>query len=368
MLLAATFLLFCCPIVPLAKGTDDDEFPSSVSNNSAVTWDYYIPPEYYEINPTDAEFEAAESPTYDGTSEIIQGAILESYDINIYHYEAPHSGYYEIYTTAIPGIVGLFDTVGAVFEEQNFLGFTTNYEQIAYDDNGSSQITQDEFDYNFRIVVELDKYEDYYICVRSYGPEIDPYTLHIKPNLDTKISAGGGIWTDNDSETSLMYITKEQALFAYILSMDGVVYDLQLTLEDGTPFTFEHMAETYETNPNLALETANFMLETLFGVVAPELALTMAILDFTLSLISNWIDPPEEEESLAEIIYENCDVTCIATVVPSVGIVATFTIEHGLLVEITSNNFLFDSDTEYEYSPYDSTTLYGKEYHYGTWH
>ena len=107
------------------------------------------------IQPTDEQFEAAEDEAeYSATSLSFNISISQSYQMYIYHYEAPASGYYAIYTT------GSLDTVGAIFEEQNTL-WITDYELVEQNDDGC-KIDNIR---NCSMVVYLDKNENYYICV-----------------------------------------------------------------------------------------------------------------------------------------------------------------------------------------------------------
>jgi hypothetical protein len=252
--------------------------------------------------------------------------------------------------------------------------FAHCYTRIAYDDDGGSLVTQDEYDYNFRMIAELSWLSNYYICVRGYGAEMDEYMLYIKPNLDTLYSLDGGIWTAQNVDSSepsmrayptrkMHYLTKEQALLNYILSMDGVFFDLVITNADGSTFDLDYIVDVYEDDPDQAAEATNTVLSGILGssltgwreVVADGLGIALDLLDIYTS--------EEDPQILAQNIYQACGIVCTSTITPD-GIMSYYSIDHGLLVETRAS---VSAGTEFVFSAYDSTILYGKEYHYGTW-
>lgn len=173
---------------------------------------------YTTIKPTNAQFESSKSPKYYAVSETISGKIGSKYKMDITHYEAPKEGYYSIYTT------GSTDTVGAVFEQQNILWITTEYKEKGFDDDAGSG-------FNYKMVVDLDMFEDYYICTRGYSTKTGSYNLVIEPNLDRLTSSSGGKWINDHIDWSTVsfggietiskdYYTAEQVKLYYQILRD----------------------------------------------------------------------------------------------------------------------------------------------------
>lgn len=161
------------------------------------------------IQPTDKQFKDAKNPVYSSTNQTINSSY--SGTTKIFHYKAPSAGYFTFYTT------GTLDTVGAVFEHNSFLFFNSWYDEVGYNDDLSS-------DYytkgttNFKIVVKLDKNEDYYVCVRGYGSNTGSFTLKIIPTLDKVSSNVGGTWVNSktvDTTNQKQYFTRQQVELNY---------------------------------------------------------------------------------------------------------------------------------------------------------
>lgn len=168
------------------------------------------------ISPSKSQFKSAKSPNYSSKYQTISNcSISKQYDVNLYHYEAPVKGYYKIYST------GSADTVGTIFEEQNFLFFTTDYERKTNisDDDGDGQ--------NFKIVTHFDIDEDYYIGVRCYWKKTGNYTLKIEPNDDLVRSKYGGVWTTDGSVgvTRKEYLNPYQVKEYYQMLRDKLTVD-----------------------------------------------------------------------------------------------------------------------------------------------
>lgn len=230
-----------------------------------------------DINPSNGEFKDAKKNVYSDISHKIEG-YSDRGSLSIFHYKACENGYYAIYT------IGNTDTVGKVYEEQNFLWWTTKYDDKtgSVDDYVSPL---NEYSSNFKVIIELDKGEDYYICVRAYGSNSGKYDLIIEPNDDRITSYNGGVWTTNNTQWGnqpsviVSYYTKEQvAILVQILrneitrniihdyyvdkSFVGVVRQLNNLL--GLGLSFAQMGEI--TSPAVAFSQYGFecFLENVF--------------------------------------------------------------------------------------------------------
>lgn len=162
---------------------------SSCMFMETLAYTYTGKSDYRTISPSKSQFKSAKSPRYSSNYQTISNcSISEKYDVNLHHYEAPMEGYYKVYST------GSTDTVGTIFEEENFLFFTTDYERITKvsDDDGEKL--------NFKLVTYFDYEEDYYIGVRCYGQKTGKYNLKIEPNDDLVYSNYGGVWYNNNSD------------------------------------------------------------------------------------------------------------------------------------------------------------------------
>lgn len=137
-----------------------------------------------DIRSEPAGFQKARNnPMYKSKTQTINGSIAKTYQQEIFHYECQEGGYYAFYTT------GGLDTVGALYEEENNLfGTVTEYKFRDKNDDKYSGVN------NFGIVAKLDKYEDYFVCVRGYGAKTGSYTLKIEPNEDKISHKNYGVW------------------------------------------------------------------------------------------------------------------------------------------------------------------------------
>lgn len=161
------------------------------------------------ISPSNKNFKNAKTPQYSRLIETINDSISTKYDVNIYHYRAPQSGEYLIYTE------GKTDTVGRVY-----VGKLLGYSPVCNEKDdwaGSRRCTC--INYYERLQLEAGK--DYYICIRAYGSGTGSYTLHIEPYRDMANSSLGGYWYNNNRTTysegvySVEYLTPEQCSFLY---------------------------------------------------------------------------------------------------------------------------------------------------------
>ena len=303
------------------------------------------------ISPSDDELKAAKNPTYSGTSENIAGAISNSYEMDIYHYEAPYDGYYAVYT------IGSLDTVGAVYEHQNFLWWTTSDERVAYTDDGSRISSA----VNCAMVVYMDKGEDFYICIRAYSHKTGNYNLIIEPNDDKINSTQGGLWNcDHISDsmansgtypTKRNYLTKDQALLNYLLLINEVALDEDNNLE----IDFELIRETY----NEDVDTAISLATTFVKILARKdtvVKVSASILGHMLSGLYGLLT--ETTEELKTIFEEKCGIQNPE----QINGVFYYSAQNGLLKESWYSTFTFN----YYYTNND-TLLTGEKYCYGSW-
>ena len=160
------------------------------------------------LEPSKEQLEnALDNPKYNATRESIYGTIVSFLNTDIYHYQAPNEGYYAIYT------VSDIDTVGRIYEHQNFLWWTTEFKPLSQNDDGN--IIGDNYR-DFSIVERFEAKESYVIAVRGYGDHTGSYYLKIEPNEDKYKSTNGGTWksqTVNNSAAVIgTYISQKQYL------------------------------------------------------------------------------------------------------------------------------------------------------------
>ena len=161
------------------------------------------------IQPTDKQFKDAKDPVYSSINQTISSSYNGT--TKIFHYKAPSAGYFTFYTT------GTLDTVGAVFEHNSFLFFSSWYDEVGYNDDSYNDYYTSGTN-NFKIVVKLDKNEDSYVCVRGYGSKTGSYTLKIMPTLDKISSNAGGTWANSKTVDTIhqkQYFTKQQVELTY---------------------------------------------------------------------------------------------------------------------------------------------------------
>jgi len=161
------------------------------------------------IEPSKSSFRDARKTVYSRLIETISDSIGSAYDTHIYHYRAPRSGDYIIYTE------GSTDTVGRVFYETTFdwKPICTSIDDVS----GTNRSTSN----NFFVKLNLTAGEDYYIAIRGYGSRTGSYKLHIEPYRDKCVSSIGAYWLNYnrtayvDDVYSVEYYTPEQCAFLY---------------------------------------------------------------------------------------------------------------------------------------------------------
>lgn len=303
------------------------------------------------IDPSNNQFKSAKSKVYDIKSVYISGNIKEKYGLEIFHYEAPESGFYIVYTT------GSLDTVGKVYEEQNFL-WTADYDEVASNDDGNYL----NYGNNCAMVVEMDKGEDYYICIRAYNTKTGSYGLNIAPNEDKIYSSNGGIWKMEIVGSKELYkanylcekqyLTKEQVILLY-----GTLDPAQnATLKD-SGYNIDILRQKYKSNDfEDAIEYANSMLDILLGDY-PLVSISASIIG---SIVLNQYRANEVDDlDLMTMLVEKCGVRRNPET-------QKLTAKNGIVAERWYK--LIDT-TMYNYKYYGSnaTTLTGREYYSGYW-
>lgn len=325
----------------------------SVSANASTTTTSGL----RDISPSNSELKAAKSPVYISEAEVITATISKSYEMDIYHYEAPEDGYYAIYTT------GALDTVGAVYEHENFLWWTTSYKEVARNDDGN------QFDYylNCSMIVYMEEGEDYYICIRAFDKKTGAYKLFIEPNEDKKKTSNGGIWTPNyklsyNSSNSIRlesrtYLTKEQALLNY-LWLDGV----EGIDEKGNKIDFELIRETYHEDVALAIEYANILLGVFTVDADPVVSMTVSLFGNSVSMVYEALT--ESTDELKETFERECGIKKTQKKVNGSSACVIYTVKNGMLKE----SVIVDSRYPINlYSANNDNILTGVKYERGTW-
>lgn len=311
------------------------------------------------ISPTNANFNSAKSPMYINKTQTINGSISSSYEMDIYHYECQEGGYYQIYTT------GSTDTVGAIYEEQNSLFSSPTYKRRAFNDMG--KITSAD---NFSMVIDMDKWEDYYVCVRGYSTRTGSYSLKIEPNQDKifhknfgvweckylpNSAAVAGIWT-----TRRIYITKEQAILYYWMLEPATV------IEAGNDnYTIKALKSLYTANPSLAVNIAITALSSAVGIYSTGLGITTSVVGlFVSETLSNSTLTQDASKVMRDKLIEVCGVKHVPNSKTWSG---QWSSKNGMLIKETFGGSVLSSYM-YSYSKhYDTYTLTGEKWYYGTW-
>ena len=309
------------------------------------------------ISPSNGQLKAAKSPTYTSEAEVITAAISKSYEMDIYHYEAPEDGYYAIYTT------GALDTVGAVYEHENFLWWTTSYKEVARNDDGNK------FDYylNCSMIVYMERGEDYYICVRAFSSRTGDYKLFIEPNEDKIKSSNGGFWTPNyklsyKSSNSMKlesrtYLTKDQALLNY-LWLDGV----EGIDENGNEIDFELIRETYYEDFALAIEFANILLGSVPSKADAVVSMTTSLLGNSVSMVYEALTDSTDE--LKKTLEKECGIKKTRKKMNGSSASVDYTVKNGILKESVMVDGRYPINI---YSANNDNILTGVKYEKGTW-
>ncbi len=309
------------------------------------------------ISPSNSQFKSAKNPMYDSKSEWIRGNISKSYNMDIYHYECQEGGYYQVYTT------GSLDTVGAVYEEQNSLT-KTSYKRRAHNDVG--KITGVD---NCSMVVDMDKWEDYYVCVRGYGAKTGTYYVNIEPNEDKVFNKNYGVWDCQNTPASSVigntwtsrkiYLNKEHAILLYWTLEPATVIEFE-----NNTYTMQQIKTLYNRNPSEVVS----MLSKALGMtmkLANQKAIGITI-NMVGTILSKKLVPTKSDEQLMrEKLISICGVKQIANAKTWEG---KWSASYGMLVtETYYNNNILDPYM-YTYSRYNCTdTLKGVKWYYGTW-
>lgn len=307
------------------------------------------------IEPTNNDFKKAKSPMYVNKTQSIYGKISSSYKMNIYHYECQEGGYYQVYTT------GALDTVGAIYEEENFLFSSPSYERRAYNDIGN--ITGVD---NCSMVIKMDKYEDYYACVRAYGNKTGSYTLNIEPNQDKTWHKKYGVWTSKYMPNSAaytgvwtnrkIYITKEQAILYYWM------LDPATTIECGsTNYTIRQLKTLYKGNPSKVVSIVSTALSSAVGATSNTLGITVSIVGLFLS--ESLASSKSANEIMREKLVNICGVKQKANAKTWSG---KWSSTSGMLIKETYTGIIGQLYT-YSYSKFNGTVLTGEKWYYGKW-
>lgn len=315
------------------------------------------------ISPTNAQFKAASSPKYTSSTATIYGEISSAGEVDLYHFEAPYEGYYAFYTT------GTLDTVGALFEEQNFLWWTTEYKNLDHNDD----YMYSQFGRNFRIIVRLARGEDYYIAVRGYGSyNTGSYRLRIEPNEDDRTFEFGGTWKAENMPNSAAltgvwtskktYYTADQAEMYYLMldsdAQDAVELAQNILVTQGIKTSVSVISSLI----GKAIIVTAFAT-TPPGWVAGAIAITASAMAALIN--STYDNTLNNNFKLQTKLRDLLGITISYTYINGDAAKVVHA-EHGLLVEQ-----LFVSNTIPAYNDfhevYDSTKLVGEKYYKGSW-
>ena len=310
------------------------------------------------INPSKSEFKNAKNPKYNSKTETIAGNIHEKYTLDIHHWEAPEGGYYAFYTT------GSLDTVEKVYEEDGVV--IIDYLELGNSDDAKI----DKKGKNACIVTDVDKYEDYYVCVRGYNDKTGKYKLRIEPNEDKTTyqnygtweadkmpngSAIAGVWTHQKD-----YLTKEQAFLLYLLlnprvdivGANGKGYNLQYlkTLADSKK------AKDYSTLNNILMTvvtTGIGCVDTGAGIVASAFSLMYSELPAKKS----------EKEKLLGALENKCGIRERVYLTSKTG---KYSVKNGLLITTT---FVQNSIPCYvnDYKAFNGSVKKSEKWYKGKW-
>lgn len=311
------------------------------------------------ISPTKSQFEKAEDETpYEKQTQTISKT-LKSNKMNIHHYECPTGGYYQVYTS------GSLDTVGAVYEEQN-APFKKTFKRRAFNDDAKIDKNNKA---NFSMVVDMDKFEDYYICVRGYNTAAGSYKLTIEPNQDKTSVHNYGVWTADKLPNSAIlanfwteqkvYINAEQAILYYWALDTATNYEFKC---NGKTYTMKTLKNIYDADHDLAVDTLKAILSVFVEIPYKSIELTVSILDviFTNKLSSQ----KSFKEEMRERLVDLCGVRQTVDITKKTG---KWSAKNGMII---TKNFMGDSlfPYYYSYSKYNGTdTLKGVKWYRGKW-
>lgn len=293
---------------------------------------------YSTINVPKATLNKASDKTVVKTKNFSYSAkISNSYDMHIYHFEAPSSGYYSFHTT------GSLDTVIRVYEEQNVLFWTSRYKDRGLSDDGSMA---DGNYFNANLVVKLDSGEDYYICVRGYNNKIGSYTLYAESNQDKMLTSAYGYntWKSKDGSPRRIgdcvcgvqgkqYLSKTDVIF-FAWSLDPFTQELV-----GKDVNYVYTA--YKKGYSYAVQAVNFVMSLLPLDYGPGVAMNLlgVMLDYAIGAAE--VEPYEmmkKLKSLCGVRYDGKKWIC----------------QNGLLIEEYFHSSMFPATRYYFYANNDS--------------
>lgn len=311
------------------------------------------------ISPTKSQFEKAEDETpYKKQTQTISTTIAKN-KMKIYHYECPAGGYYQVYTTG-----SLLDTVGAVYEEQNAL-LKKSFKRRAYNDDGNMDKNNTR---NFSMVVDMDKYEDYYVCVRGYNSASGKCNVVIEPNQDKTSLHNYGVWTADKIPNSAIlanfwteqkiYINAEQAIMYYWALEPATQFSLS-----GKSYTMNKLKDVYETDNQLAVDILKTICGAFIDIPYKAVEVTIGVADNIFS------DLMESKKSFKEKMQENLINICGVKQTVNVNtLTGKWSATNGMIITKNYNgNSLFDP-YYYSYSKYNcKDTLKGVKWYRGKW-
>ena len=296
-------------------------------------------------------------------SVAIAAKIPTVYKQNIFHYECPESGYYAIYAT--PGI----DTVGALFEEQNYLFKPTEYELMAHNDDQFKGFG------TFGIVTRLDKNEDYYACVRGYGKTTGSYNLVIETNED-KVPLpwkNSGVWEATyipfGRRISSSYVLRKVFLNKELVALYYMMVDPSIKVLNNTKksYTIDQLRREWETSP----ETVYNFLLSLVSATAPnyKAAFTMSMVGFVIGESGIVNRRADTREKMTKLLREMCGAGAIGD---GSTLSARFYAEKGLVaVKWNTGSYDYASAVAdpWEYHSFipGRDYLKGEQWYVGTW-
>lgn len=232
---------------------------------------------------------------------------------------------------------------------------------------------------NYRHVLNLDKYEDYYICTRAYNTKTGNYKLVIEPNDDARKSNVGGRWINdsatfsegNTETTSKIYLTAAQVKIYY-----QMIRNEETKAAITNSYTKEGIIGTLEDLVDLGFGTIElisifdpFSVEPITAIIS-SLGIT-----FTEGAIKSVLQSfYEDVDSLAYILGKLEE--CGAGYHTKNGIDVYYA-KNGVCITtecvktVIDNPFFGRRVTKYSYSnsysTYNSTEMVGEEYETGHW-
>lgn len=311
-----------------------------------------------DINPSKSEFKNAKNPKYNSKTETIAGNIHEKYTLDIHHWEAPEGGYYAFYTK------GSLDTVEKVYEEDGVIKI--DYLQSGYSDDAKIDKTGK----NACIVTDVDKYEDYYICVRGYNDKTGKYKLRIEPNEDKTTyqnygtwesdripsgSAVAGVWTSQKD-----YLTKEQAFLLYLMLKPNV----KIIGANNKEYSLSYLNKLSRFKEEKDYSTLNNILMTVVstGIGCANTGAGIAASAFCL-VYSELPSKKSEKEKLIEALEKKCGIEERVYVASKTG---KYSVKNGLLITTT---FVQNSIPclVNDYKAFNGSEIKGEKWYKGKW-